>query len=150
MTSTGPASKTPRSPIGTRRRRVLAAAAVTFLALATLAVVATRRDEPSAQRGHAQVHRDLCDALRTGDPAAAAASFTRRIHTPLHELAANAETVDRAATARLLEAKQRVEADLEGGDQTGALRDLAVLEPLVRDALSATGISTTPCREPSS
>lgn len=138
------------TPARRQRRRLLVAAAVTALALAVLAVVAARRDQPNAQDGPAQVHRDLCDALRSANPAAAAASFTRRIHTSLHELAANTETVDRAVTARLLEAKQRVEADLDAGDQPGALRDLAVLEPLVRDALTATGVRTAACEQPSS
>ena len=58
------------------------------------------------------------EAARTGDTRRARAVFFDRSHQPLHELAAAAQERDRAATARLLEAKERVESGLERGSPT--------------------------------
>lgn len=71
----------------------------------------------------------LCRSLvQAGDVSAARATFFDRSHQALHELAAELETVDRAAAGRLLEAKARVEAALEQDSSDGmrrsALRDL--------------------------
>ena len=43
-----------------------------------------------------------------------ATTFFDRVHQPLHELAAEVAASDRAAAARLLEAKEAVEHDLAG------------------------------------
>lgn len=60
-------------------------------------------------------HAGLCSArsaARSGDVAAARGAFFDRAHQPLHELAAEATARDRFAAARLLEAKEAVEAGL--------------------------------------
>ena len=59
----------------------------------------------------------LCTAKRQAatDPLAARRVFYERAHDPLHDLARQAQTADRPAAARLLEAKQRVEHDLDAG-----------------------------------
>jgi hypothetical protein len=76
----------------------------------------------------------LCSASAAalnGDRAAAGSAFAD-VHADLHTLAAAVETSDRAAAARLLRAKQTVEADLAGG--TGDLApDLAALARVVAD-----------------
>ena len=50
---------------------------------------------------------------RAGDPAAARALFVGRVHEDLHQLADELSEMDRAVAARVLEAKQRVEDDLD-------------------------------------
>ena len=58
----------------------------------------------------------ICAALtaaRAGDIAGARSAFD---HGPLHDLAGAASDVDRAAAARLLESKQRVESLMEEAD----------------------------------
>ncbi len=59
---------------------------------------------------------ELCQAVEDAagaDVDAARAQFTDRAHQPLHELAAEVTQVDRTLAARLLEAKEQVEADLD-------------------------------------
>ncbi|MGH9193532.1 MAG: hypothetical protein ACRDZ0_13795 [Acidimicrobiales bacterium] len=80
----------------------------------------------------ARTHAGLCIALALADDddvSGARAAFYDRSHDGLHELAAAATDVEPAAAARLLEAKQRVEALLDGSptraDLSPALAGLA-------------------------
>lgn len=73
-----------------------------------------------------------------GGLAAARNQFQDRVHGPLHDVAAAAAEADRAAAARLLEAKQRVEAGL-GVNARSLPDDLVALAPTVRAALVAAG-----------
>lgn len=63
---------------------------------------------------------EAADAADAGDEAGATGSFEDS-HSALHELAAATEDVDRAVAARLLEAKQAVEADAADAEGYTAL-----------------------------
>ena len=95
----------------------------------------------------------LCDASGSAarrDFPRAKVVFTDRAHTPLHTVARALEDVDRRAAARLLEAKQRVEADLDGsGTNTpGLADDMAALVAATRAGLDRLGIDTQECQQP--
>lgn len=85
----------------------------------------------------------LCAAAgeaRAGDVDDARATFFDQSHDDLHELADEAAGDDRAAAAELLEAKEVVEADLEGRSASLA-DDLDTLVDATRAAVRATGAS---------
>lgn len=145
MTLDSPLPPTAKPHPARSRRLLLAGLLAVFVVLAAVTGFVTQQDEPVTPSARAGVHEELCDALHSSDPDAAAARFTDRIHTPLHELAAAARRQDRAVAARLLEAKQRVEADLDHADPQQVLPHLAALEPAVREALAIIGTTTTPC-----
>jgi len=89
----------------------------------------------------------LCEA---DDEAARDAEASRRIffdcaHDPLHDIAAAVEEVDRSSAARLLEAKQAVEADLEAMGAPELASDLGRLIVATRDALEDLSVSTEGC-----
>lgn len=88
----------------------------------------------------------LCQAEKAAptDPAAARATFYDRSHNSLHTAARALETADRALAGRLLEAMQKVEADLETrppelGD------DLSTLSDVYRQGLARLAITAPPC-----
>ena len=88
---------------------------------------------------------DVLDAVRSGDLATARSTFD---HGPLHELADTVIDIDRSVAARLLEAKEAVEADLADDqiavDQIAA--DLLTLTNATRTAYTAAGQPTpAPC-----
>lgn len=92
----------------------------------------------------------LCDAhgqAVAGDFAKARATFLDRSHEPIHTIARALEAVDRSTEARLLEAKQRVEADVEGlvASSAGLADDLATLAQTAHSGLDRLGIATPPC-----
>ncbi|MDP8932071.1 MAG: hypothetical protein M3O70_26760 [Actinomycetota bacterium] len=91
--------------------RVLALVVVVLVAAAATVVwLLWRGDEPNRAGGG--VARGLCDATQAataGNPEVAEAYFWS-VHEPLHALAADVADVDRPVAARILEAKQRVEA----------------------------------------
>lgn len=83
-----------------------------------------------AEQGAAEVVAAVCDAraaAEQGEPEGARRIFVNTAHGRLHELAAETGRIDRGAEARLLEAKQRVEAVLEdpGPDFVDRLDELA-------------------------
>ncbi|MGH9014001.1 MAG: hypothetical protein ACRDZ1_08725 [Acidimicrobiia bacterium] len=83
----------------------------------------------------------LCTAARAaqnGDADEARRVFLDEAHDPLHRLADQTAEQDRAPAARLLEAKERVEADLEGS-QSSLERDLERLAEATRVAIRAAG-----------
>lgn len=58
--------------------------------------------------------------LAVDDPSAAADGFLIDVHGPLHAVAGDLVVTDRAAAARLLEAKGRIESAIDGGATNGA------------------------------
>lgn len=94
-------------------------------------------DEATPTVGYA----GICEAMtraKDGDLERAALVFD---HGPLHELAAELLETDRSVAARLLEAKQRVEATLLSrfGASGDALAALEALATATRDAQRAAG-----------
>ncbi len=97
---------------------------------------------------YAELYQNLCQArAQARQPEAAREIFFDRVHQPLHELATETAGADRAAAAKLLEAKQAVERDLAHDPE--ALRgDLDRLAEATRRAIPATGRATPdPCQE---
>ena len=89
------------------------------------------------------VHTGICAAdaaAAAGDARGAKAAFADA-HQGLHEVADEAAKTDRAASARLLEAKEKVEADLASPTAPAAITkaDLDALLPALRAAAAATG-----------
>ena len=91
--------------------------------------------EPTKATGRwGQVHTNICAAAAAsakGDRKTAKQDFDD-IHAALHELAAAVERENRAAAARLLEAKQRVESQ-------GTTQDLEDLSVTVAEGIRITG-----------
>lgn len=88
----------------------------------------------------------LCQAAKAAptDPVAARATFYDRSHDTLHTAARALETTDRALAARLLEAMQKVEADLEIRPP-GLPDDLSQLFDVYRQGLARLAITAPPC-----
>lgn len=104
---------------------------------------ATTGDDP-----YGGLYQGLCRArAEASQPDSARATFFDRVHQPLHELAADTAGADRAAAARLLEAKQAVEGGFAG--DPGVLRsELDRLVEATRGAIAATGRRTPDaCKE---
>ena len=123
---------------------------VLLAAVAATAAACSGGDEAASEaseRPYATAARGLCDAVAEaagGDAAAARAAFFDGAHQPLHELAAETAERDRAVAARLLEAKQAVEAALD--DTNGDLeRAFDQLVAATTDALGAIDAGSLPC-----
>ena len=85
-------------------------------------------DRPSG--GHARLVASLCTAAaaaRSGDREEARRLFFDGAHQPIHELASATSEVDRVVSAKLLEAKQAVEDDLDDPGAAGLADHLAAL-----------------------
>lgn len=81
-------------------------------------------------------------------PEAAQTTFLDRSHGRLHTIAAALEGVDRSAAARLLVAKQAVEADLSAKPFSSQLpTDLDRLAALTRSGLAKLGLSAPACKD---
>ncbi len=124
------------------------AAAGVLLGLLALAACGGRSDGgPGGDGTYRLMGEGLCQSTaraEEGDWAGARRAFFDSAHTPIHQLAAAAAEFDRAAAARLLEAKQAVEQDL--ADRTPALvADLGALAAAASDALRAVGESPFGC-----
>lgn len=144
--SPAPADQTSRDP--SRRHRsawpfALAVAGVGSVVALVASVAWLGGDPPPAHddgRWAATVE-GLCRAARAardGDAAQARRAFLDTAHDPLHRLADRTAEQDRTAAARLLEAKERVEADLEGS-QPSLEQDLERLVDATRVAIRAGG-----------
>ncbi|MGH9266115.1 MAG: hypothetical protein ACRD1D_15635 [Acidimicrobiales bacterium] len=111
---------------------------------AAISAVGGRGDgvsQPAREPSFGPARDGVCraaEAARHGDPAGAKAAFFDRSHQALHELAALAQERDRAAVARLLEAKERVESGLEKASPTLA-GDLDTLAVVTGRAMAAAG-----------
>lgn len=89
-------------------------------------------------------HAGLCEAA--GRPATARALFFDRAHEAIHTVARGVEDVDRAQAAALLEAKEKVEAELDKPPLTlGA--DLMALADAYRTSLGRLAITAPPCQK---
>jgi ribosomal protein S18 acetylase RimI-like enzyme len=101
---------------------------------------------PVTPEAAAEAVRGLCELRTATDRDEAEATFLDRSHATLHVIAAATEERDRGVAADLLEAKQRVEADLAGADLppdfTG---DVGALIEATRAALDAIGLEAPAC-----
>lgn len=125
---------------GVRRSRLLA------WLLLTLVGACSGETVPPPGTAFTAVHDGVCAALeagRAGDQARAGREFAD-VHAGLHDLAAAVEEEDRAATARLLEHKQRAEAALGGERPDSATPELEALVDAIRGAIAATGQAPPP------
>lgn len=91
----------------------------------------------------------LCEAkvAAATDPEAARATFYDRSHSALHTVARGLEPVDRGLAAQLLEAKGKVEAELEAIPPAPSPADLAALDDVYRAGLWRLAITAPPCVE---
>lgn len=127
-----------RRPLGLLLGGVFAIVAV---AAAVSALTGDSSSQPPRSSSFGPARDGVCqaaEAARTGDARRARALFFDRSHQPLHELAAAAQERDRAATARLLEAKERVESGLEKESPTLA-EDLDGLAVVTGRAMAVVG-----------
>ncbi len=104
-----------------RLRLFVAVAVLAALAVSGVIVLAVADGEGSrspavhADGRYGPAYAGLCaarSAAAAGSVPAARQAFFDRAHQPLHELASDAADADRAVAARLLEAKEAVEAGL--------------------------------------
>jgi hypothetical protein len=134
-------------------RRALVAAA---LALAVLAAACGRGDGADALPSGAlgvvtpEATREavlgLCQLGGARDIDEAEGIFLDRSHATLHVIAAAAEMRDRASAAALLEAKERVEADLIRGELPARFRrDVRRLIDATRSAVDGIGLEAPMC-----
>ena len=101
---------------------------------------------PVTAEAAAEAVRGLCDLGTATGRAEAEAIFFDRSHETLHVIAAATEVRDRDAAADLLEAKQRVEADLAGADlPPDFAADVETLIEATRAALDAIGLEGPTC-----
>lgn len=101
---------------------------------------------PVTPEAAAEAVRGLCELRSATDRAGAEATFLDRSHESLHVIAAATEVRDRGAAAGLLEAKQRVEADLAGADLPPDFAgDVGALTEATRAALDAIGLDAPAC-----
>lgn len=90
----------------------------------------------------------ICEAARQAatDVGAARKTFNGRAHDGLHLIARGLETVDRAAAATLLEAKQKVEADFSQPPPAAQIvADLNHLAEVTRSSLALFGVDVDAC-----
>lgn len=93
-------------------------------------------------------YSELCRvrSLSETDVEQAADLFYGRVHSPLHDIARAAGEVDRAAAARLLEAKNDVERALnESAAGPGTTAALDRLLPRTAQALRSIGVTPSTC-----
>jgi hypothetical protein len=94
----------------------------------------------------AEAVRGLCALEPATDRVEAEATFLDRSHATLHVIAAATEVRDRSTAADLLEAKQRVEADLAGDElPPGFAADVRALIDATGAALEAIGLEAPAC-----
>lgn len=135
------------------RRATLAAVAglviVTILVVAVLAGRDTDQETTAAGR-FGPVRSALCgarSAAARGEMAEARRLFVDHAHQGLHELAATAGDTDRAAAARLLEAKEAVERDFATASAE-LVGDLDGLMSTMSKAIAVTGqAKPAPCAD---
>ena len=87
-------------------------------------------------------HAGLCEAAAS--PATARALFFDRSHEALHTVARGLEEVDRAQAAALLQAKEKVESELDARPPS-LPGDLLTLADVYRASLGRLAIEAPPC-----
>jgi len=140
---------------GRRRGGVLALSASLFLAACGGGYggdASTPSPLPSGSLGvvtpdaAAAAVQGLCDVRDAPDAPAANAAFYDRTHQELHVIAAATEERDRQAAGALLEAMQRVEAELERHLLPGGFSaDVEALAGATRGALDSIGLDVPGC-----
>jgi hypothetical protein len=93
----------------------------------------------------------LCKAAgeAPADPAGAGQTFLGQAHDGIHLIARGLQGVDRKESAKVLVAKQAVEADLAGGaDGPKLAADLERLAGATRSGLARLGLAVAPCADP--
>jgi hypothetical protein len=127
--------------------------------LLSLALVACAPDVegPSAALDQAEAlplklaYQGLCDAraiAESGDMWGASDIFQSRSHAYLHEVAAKVQAVDREVAARLLQAKQAVEAQLATPDTANpqlVVASLSTLETALGDSAESLELTRPVC-----
>ena len=124
---------------------------VVLLAIALTMLVSCggeREPEAPARDVLSDAGRALCRAAEVApdDPREAERIFLDEVHGPLHQLADEIATVDRSASARLLEAKQAVEA-AEGTPQVELPTLWTELVDATAVALDGLELGAPPCAE---
>ena len=110
-------------------------------------------NQPSSAEGDTGAYKnlvsDLCAAIESteeDDEDGPRRIFEDEIHSPLHELAAEVEAVDREAAANLLVAKNNVETAFDSrAPRDSAETELAALADSVSVALTAIGVDNSGC-----
>ena len=143
---------TSAEPEATRRHRpwsFLIVVAVPVLIFAVGEGLTRFGPSDGPEGAHGGAYEGLCAAhasALSGDLDDAEKSFHDTAHEPLHELSKDAQEQDRAAAARLLEAKELVESGFEHGKPAIAA-DVESLLAATREAIGATGEpKPAPCR----
>lgn len=125
--------------------RTLTPAVVLALTLAGCGSSSTSAPSVSALPPSSSTYHAVCEAARAaraGNTAMARTVFLDRAHQGVHQLAASAAAHDRPAAGRMLEAKERVERDLETKAPASTLTgDLDALAGTARTAIAATGVA---------
>ena len=98
--------------------------------------------QPVAVAPLIEAHAALCQAA--AEPDAARRHFFDRAHEQLHTVAKALEDVDRPQAAQLLQAKERVESELQSPPAT-LPDDLRRLAGVYRDGLGRLAITAPPC-----
>jgi hypothetical protein len=131
------------------RRPAITAALVGLAALVLVSCAPASSDDATASAAPlTDAAAALCTAKRQAamDPRAARRVFYDRAHDHLHDLARQTQATDRSAAARLLEAKQRVEHDLDASSAPQRLvGDLDQLLAATNGALTAISIPPPAC-----
>lgn len=133
-----------------RRAVVIGAVVVAAIVAVALVVAAGGDGEPDSSQAAGRfgpMYSALCRAraqAAAGDVDRARRSFFDDAHQPLHELASAVADTDRPVAARLLEAKEAVEADLRRSAPNLAA-DLDRLVAASREAMAKTGPGPGPC-----
>ncbi|MFP5318118.1 MAG: hypothetical protein ACLGI2_07455 [Acidimicrobiia bacterium] len=103
-------------------------------------------DQPAG--GYREAAAALCTARdqARADLNKARATFYDRSHDALHDISRDLDPVDRAASGRLLEAKQRVESALDADPPpAGLVADLQELADVTRAGLARLSVDVPPC-----
>jgi hypothetical protein len=135
--------------LGVTRRSTVTAALLSLVTLVMVGCAPASSDDASANAAPlSDAAAALCSAKRqaAADPLAARRVFYEGAHDHLHDLARQVQQVDRPIAARLLEAKQRVEHDLDASATPQRLAgDLDRLLAATHAALTAISIPAPAC-----
>ena len=120
-----------------------------MVAIAVLAVACGKAEDKTVTVGGERVavsrlvdaHAALCEAAAA--PAGARSLFFDRSHEALHTVARGVEDVDRAQAAALLEAKEKVESEIDSRPP-GLADDLLRLADVYRRSLGRLAITAPP------